>query len=773
MLSKDLEATLNYAFKGARKKRHEFMTVEHLLLALLDNEVASNVLLACDCDLSRLRGELVDFVDATTPLIPESETGRETQPTLGFQRVLQRAVFHVQSSGKREVTGANVLVAIFSEQESQAVYFLKQQDVARIDVVNYITHGISKIPGHAGNNESPSEQQEEEALGESSANPLDSFATNLNAEAEAGRIDPLIGRTDEVTRVVQVLSRRRKNNPLLVGESGVGKTAVAEGLAKLIVEGEVPDVLKDAEIYSLDLGALLAGTKYRGDFEKRFKALLGELKKNKHAVLFIDEIHTIIGAGAASGGVMDASNLLKPVLTSGDLRCIGSTTYQEYRGIFEKDRALSRRFQKIDVDEPDVDTTYQILKGLKSRFEDHHDLRYSDKALRAASELAGRYINDRYMPDKAIDVIDEAGAYQRLLPASKRKKLIGVTDMERVVASIAKIPPKHVSSSDIDALKSLETNLKMVVFGQDEAIDSLATAIKLSRAGLNEGEKPIGSFLFAGPTGVGKTEVSRQLAKIMGIELIRFDMSEYMERHTVSRLIGAPPGYVGFDQGGLLTEAVTKNPHSVVLLDEIEKAHPDVFNLLLQVMDHGTLTDNNGRKADFRNVILIMTTNAGAQEMSRASIGFTAQDHSTDGMEIIKKSFTPEFRNRLDSIIQFGALAPETIRTVVDKFLVNLQVQLDDKNVLLHVDDSAVDWFVEHGYSESMGARPMARLIQEKLKKSLAEDILFGELSDGGGEVYISAGDDIEIEIKSANGDSKSDRSKKKPGDKVLSKTGH
>jgi len=773
MLSKDLEATLNYAFKSARKKRHEFMTVEHLLLALLDNEVASNVLLACDCDLSRLRGELVDFVDATTPLIPESETGRETQPTLGFQRVLQRAVFHVQSSGKREVTGANVLVAIFSEQESQAVYFLKQQGVARIDVVNYITHGISKIPGHAGNNESPSEQQEEEALGESSANPLDSFATNLNAEAEAGRIDPLIGRTDEVTRVVQVLSRRRKNNPLLVGESGVGKTAVAEGLAKLIVEGEVPEVLKDAEIYSLDLGALLAGTKYRGDFEKRFKALLGELKKNEHAVLFIDEIHTIIGAGAASGGVMDASNLLKPVLTSGDLRCIGSTTYQEYRGIFEKDRALSRRFQKIDVDEPDVDTTYQILKGLKSRFEDHHDLRYSDKALRAASELAGRYINDRYMPDKAIDVIDEAGAYQRLLPASKRKKLIGVTDMERVVASIAKIPPKHVSSSDIDALKSLETNLKMVVFGQDEAIDSLATAIKLSRAGLNEGEKPIGSFLFAGPTGVGKTEVSRQLAKIMGIELIRFDMSEYMERHTVSRLIGAPPGYVGFDQGGLLTEAVTKNPHSVVLLDEIEKAHPDVFNLLLQVMDHGTLTDNNGRKADFRNVILIMTTNAGAQEMSRASIGFTEQDHSTDGMEIIKKSFTPEFRNRLDSIIQFGALAPETIRTVVDKFLVNLQVQLDDKNVLLHVDDSAVDWFVEHGYSESMGARPMARLIQEKLKKSLAEDILFGELSDGGGDVYISAGDDIEIEIKSANGDSKSEKSKKKPGDKALSKTGH
>ncbi|NKB31752.1 MAG: ATP-dependent Clp protease ATP-binding subunit ClpA [Pseudomonadales bacterium] len=749
MLSKDLEATLNSAFKGARRKRHEFMTVEHLLLALLDNEVASSVLLARDCDLSRLRGELVDFVDATTPLIPESETTRETQPTLGFQRVLQRAVFHVQSSGKREVTGANVLVAIFSEQESQAVYFLKQQDIARIDVVNFITHGISKIPGHAGGNESPAEQQEEETVPDTSANPLDSFATNLNAEAEAGRIDPLIGREDEVTRVVQVLSRRRKNNPLLVGESGVGKTAVAEGLAKLIIENDVPEVLKESVIYSLDLGALLAGTKYRGDFEKRFKALLAELKKNEHAILFIDEIHTIIGAGAASGGVMDASNLLKPVLTSGHLRCIGSTTYQEYRGIFEKDRALSRRFQKIDVDEPDIDTTYKILKGLKSRFEEHHDLRYSDKALKAASELAGRYINDRYMPDKAIDVIDEAGAFQRLQPSSKRKKLIQVTDMEKVVATIAKIPPKHVSSSDIDALKSLESNLKMVVFGQDKAIDTLSTAIKLSRAGLNEGEKPIGSFLFSGPTGVGKTEVSRQLAKIMGIELVRFDMSEYMERHTVSRLIGAPPGYVGFDQGGLMTEAITKNPHCVLLLDEIEKAHPDVFNLLLQVMDHGTLTDNNGRRADFRNVILIMTTNAGAQEMARASIGFTEQDHSTDGMEIIKKAFTPEFRNRLDAIVQFGILAPETIRTVVDKFLVNLQVQLDEKKVLLHVDEAAVDWFIEHGYSESMGARPLARLIQEKLKKALAEDILFGELADNGGDVYISAEDDITLDIKS------------------------
>ncbi|MEC8455168.1 MAG: AAA family ATPase, partial [Pseudomonadota bacterium] len=628
-----------------------------------------------------------------------------------------------------------------------AVFFLKQQDIARIDVVNYITHGISKIAGEGETSDPGTEQQEEGAPPENRTNPLESFATNLNSEAEAGRIDPLIGRLEEVTRVVQILSRRRKNNPLLVGESGVGKTAVAEGLARLIVEQQVPDVLSDSVIYSLDLGALLAGTKYRGDFEKRFKALLGELKKDENAVLFIDEIHTIIGAGAASGGVMDASNLLKPALTSGQLRCIGSTTYQEYRGIFDKDRALSRRFQKIDVEEPDIETTYKILKGLKQRFEEHHKLRYSDSSLKAASELAGRYINDRYMPDKAIDVVDEAGAYQQLQPASKRKKLIQATDMEKVVASIARIPAKHVSSSDVAALKNLEGNLKMVVFGQEEAIDSLATAIKLSRAGLNEQDQPIGSFLFSGPTGVGKTEVSRQLAKIMGIELLRFDMSEYMERHTVSRLIGAPPGYVGFDQGGLLTEAVTKNPHCVLLLDEIEKAHPDVFNLLLQVMDHGTLTDNNGRKADFRNVILIMTTNAGAQEMARASIGFTEQDHSSDGMGVIKKAFTPEFRNRLDGIIQFGSLSPETIRTVVDKFLVDLQVQLDGKGVVLHVDESARDWFVEHGYSEAMGARPMARLIQEKLKKALAEDILFGRLADGG-DVFVTAADSIEIRVE-------------------------
>ena len=750
MLSKDLEITLNFAFKHARKKRHEFLTVEHLLLALLDNKVALTVLEACDCNLGGLREGLVDFVDTTTPVIPESEEKRETQPTLGFQRVLQRAVFHVQSSGKPEVTGANILVAIFSEQESQAAYFLKQQDVARIDVVNFITHGISKTSGHIDDTETFTERQENRETEDAPSSSLESFATNLNAEAEAGRIDPLIGREDELTRVVQVLSRRRKNNPLLVGESGVGKTAIAEGLARKIVEKQVPHVLSESVIYSLDLGALLAGTKYRGDFEKRFKALLAELRKNEHAVLFIDEIHAIIGAGASSGGVMDASNLLKPVLTSNHLRCIGSTTYHEYRGIFEKDRALSRRFQKIDIGEPSIELTYQILKGLKSRFEEHHELRYSDKALKAASELAGRYINDRYMPDKAIDVIDEAGAFQRLLPSSKRKKLIQVTDMEKVVASIAKIPPKHVSSSDIDALKNLETNLKMVVFGQERAIKKLATAIKLSRAGLNENEKPIGSFLFSGPTGVGKTELSLQLAKIMGIELTRFDMSEYMERHTVSRLIGAPPGYVGFDQGGLLTEAITKNPHCVLLLDEIEKAHPDVFNLLLQVMDHGTLTDNNGRKADFRNVILVMTTNAGAQEMSRASIGFIEQDHSSDGMEIIKKSFAPEFRNRLDGIIQFGALAPKTIRTVVDKFLVNLQVQLDEKKVLLHVDDLAVDWFVKFGYSESMGARPMARLIQEKLKKALAEDILFGELAESGGDVYITVEkNDIKLDINS------------------------
>ena len=737
MLSKELEITLNLAFKSASDNKHEFMTVEHLLRALLDNETASNILKSCGCDLNALRSLLDDFIQSTTPITNGSESKAETQATLGFQRVLQRAVFHVQSSGKQEVTGANVLVAIFSEQESQAVYFLKQQKIARLDIVNFITHGISKTS--QGEDYEQENHERDGGDGPNTQNsPLVEFSTNLNERAELGKIDPLIGREKEVNRVVQILSRRRKNNPLLVGDSGVGKTAVAEGLARLIIEGRVPEVLSKSIIFSLDLGALLAGTKYRGDFEKRFKSLLNELKKNENAVLFIDEIHTIIGAGAASGGVMDASNLLKPALTSGDLRCIGSTTYQEYRGIFEKDRALSRRFQKIDIEEPDIDTTYKILRGLKPHFEKYHNLRYSDKSLKAASELADRYINDRFMPDKAIDVIDEAGAFQRLQPSSKRKKLIQVSDMERVVASIANVPPKHVTKSDIDSLKSLASNLKMVVFGQDEAIDSLATAIKLSRAGLNESEKPIGSFLFSGPTGVGKTEVSRQLANILGIELLRFDMSEYMERHTVSRLIGAPPGYVGFDQGGLMTEAVTKNPHSVLLLDEIEKAHPDVFNLLLQVMDHGTLTDNNGRKADFRNVILVMTTNAGAQEMARSSIGFSEQNHTSDGLEILKKTFTPEFRNRLDSIVQFSSLSKETIRTVVDKFLVALQVQLDDKNVVLHIDGSVVEWFVENGYSKSMGARPMGRLIQEKLKKPLAEDILFGKLSHSGGEVFVT-----------------------------------
>jgi ATP-dependent Clp protease ATP-binding subunit ClpA len=743
MLNRDLEITLNLAFKEARNKRHEFMTVEHLLLALLDNQAAIDVLNACAADIERLRRELVEFIDSTTPLIPKQDQERETQPTLGFQRVLQRAVFHVQSSGKGEVSGANVLVAIFSEQESQAVFFLKQQQIARIDIVNFISHGISKAGGEADQVQPDTESMDEET-GEaaSTANPLDAYATNLNEQARLGRIDPLVGRSQEVERVAQILVRRRKNNPLLVGEAGVGKTAIAEGLAKRIVDGEVPEILSEAVVYSLDLGALLAGTKYRGDFEKRFKALLKALKKRPHAILFIDEIHTIIGAGAASGGVMDASNLLKPLLTSGEMRCIGSTTYQEFRGIFEKDRALARRFQKVDVVEPSVEDTIQILRGLKSRFEDHHGIGYTDEALRTAAELAARYINDRHMPDKAIDVIDEAGAYQRLKPASERPEVIDVAEVEAIVAKIARIPPKHVSSSDKELLKNLERDLKLVVFGQDDAIDALASAIKLSRAGLKSAEKPVGSFLFSGPTGVGKTEVTRQLAKSLGVELLRFDMSEYMERHTVSRLIGAPPGYVGFDQGGLLTEAVTKNPHCVLLLDEIEKAHPEVFNLLLQVMDHGTLTDNNGRKADFRNVIIVLTTNAGAESMARASIGFTQQDHSTDASEVIKKAFTPEFRNRLDTIIQFGRLSHDSIKFVVDKFLTELQAQLEDKHVLLDVDESARNWLADHGYDPLMGARPMARLIQDKIKRPLAEAILFGELADHGGTVSISLRDD-------------------------------
>ncbi|MEP4484861.1 MAG: ATP-dependent Clp protease ATP-binding subunit ClpA [Halioglobus sp.] len=738
MLSKDLEQTLNDAFRSARAKRHEFMTVEHLLLALLDNNDAIGVLNACGADISGLRGDLVEFVDATTPLIPEDEDDRDTQPTLGFQRVLQRAVFHVQSSGKSEVNGANVLVAIFSEQESQAVYFLKTQSIARLDVVNYITHGISKVDEDGEASDDPTAASEDGTVDEGESNPLDSFATNLNEEAAAGHIDPLIGRIPEVERVAQILARRRKNNPLLVGESGVGKTAIAEGLAKMIVDGEVPEMLADSVVYSLDLGSLLAGTKYRGDFEKRFKGLLAELKRREGAILFIDEIHTIIGAGAASGGVMDASNLLKPLLTSGKLRCIGSTTFQEYRGIFDKDKALSRRFQKIDVLEPSVDDAYKILKGLKSRFEEHHGLRYTDKALRVATDLSARYITDRFLPDKAIDVIDEAGAYQQLQTPSKRKKVIGVGDIEAVIAKIARIPPKTVSHDDKEILQKLENNLQMVVFGQDKAITSLATSIKMARAGLRGGDKPIGSFLLAGPTGVGKTEVTRQLANILGLELIRFDMSEYMERHTVSRLIGAPPGYVGFDQGGLLTDAATKHPHAVILLDEIEKAHPDVFNLLLQVMDHGTLTDNNGRKADFRNVILIMTTNAGAENISRRSIGFTSQDHSTDGMEAINKMFTPEFRNRLDSIVQFEPLDEGVILTVVDKFLTELQGQLDEKRVTLNVDEDARLWLVEKGYDIHMGARPMERVIQEHIKKPLAEMVLFGPLAKTGGTANVT-----------------------------------
>jgi ATP-dependent Clp protease ATP-binding subunit ClpA len=740
MLSKELESTLNSAFRDAREKRHEFMTVEHLLLALLDNPTASKVLRACGAEIEKLKQELASYLDESTPMLPVKDE-RETQPTLGFQRVLQRAVFHVQSSGKKEVTGANVLVAIFGERESQAVYFLNRQNITRLDVVNYISHGISKVhdneegdafaPG--GDDDKPAE-----APGKS---PLEAYAVNLNQQALLGKIDPLIGRRSEVQRTVQILCRRRKNNPLYVGEAGVGKTAIAEGLAKMIVDGDVPDVLENSTIYALDLGALLAGTKYRGDFEKRLKGVLAQLNKEPGAILFIDEIHTIIGAGAASGGVMDASNLIKPMLASGDLRCVGSTTYQEYRGVFEKDRALSRRFQKIDVTEPTVEETIKILNGLKSRFEEHHSVKYSKQAVRTAAELSERYINERYLPDKAIDVIDEAGARQKLMPASKRRKVVSVGDIEAVVSKMARIPPKTVSTSDKDVLRTLDRDLKMVVYGQDDAIDTLSAAIKMARSGLREGKKPIGSFLFSGPTGVGKTEVTVQLARIMGIELVRFDMSEYMERHTVSRLIGAPPGYVGFDQGGLLTEAINKHPHAVLLLDEVEKAHPDVFNLLLQVMDHGTLTDNNGRKADFRNVVLVMTTNAGADQMSRPSIGFTEQDHSGDSGEAIKKMFTPEFRNRLDAVVQFGPLDEKTIGHVVDKFIIELESQLEEKRVTIEVDENARAWLAEHGFDKLMGARPMARIIQENIKRPLAEELLFGRL-EGGGHMRIGVDDD-------------------------------
>ncbi len=741
MLSKELEFTLNRAFKEAREKHHEYMTVEHMLLSLLDNPAAAKILRACGADAERLRREITAFIDETTPMIPANED-RDTQPTLGFQRVLQRAVFHVQSAGKKEVTGANVLVALFSEHESHSVYLLNQQDITRLDIVNYISHGISKVPGESAENEGHGDADEMRRDENEGTSPLESFAINLNEIARQGRIDPLIGRAAEVERTVQILCRRRKNNPLFVGEAGVGKTAIAEGLAKKIVDREVPEVLKDAVIYALDLGGLVAGTKYRGDFEKRLKAVLTQLKRQPCAILFIDEIHTIIGAGSASGGVMDASNLIKPVLASGDLRCIGSTTYQEYRGIFEKDRALARRFQKIDVEEPSVEETIEILKGLKSRFEAHHQVTYTNPALRAAAELSNRYINDRHLPDKAIDVIDEAGANVQLMSPAKRKKRIDVADVESIVAKIARIPPKKVSVSDIESLRNLDRDLKMVVYGQEAAIDALTAAIRMNRSGLGHEEKPIGSFLFTGPTGVGKTEVTRQLARILGMELIRFDMSEYMERHTVSRLIGAPPGYVGFDQGGLLTEEINKHPHAVLLMDEIEKAHPDVFNLLLQVMDHGTLTDNNGRKADFRNVVLVMTTNAGAEETARRSMGFAEQDHSTDGLEALKRYFTPEFRNRLDAVVQFSPLSAETIKSVVDKFIFELEHQLLDKKVFLVVDAAARAWIAEKGYDSRMGARPMARVIQNHIKKPLANELLFGSLVGGGSvRVYVEDGE--------------------------------
>ena len=735
MLDSELEKNLNDAFKLAHKKKHEFVTVEHLFLSLLDNNEALEVLNYCSADVEALQKNLETYITETTPVISE-EDDLEIQPTLGFQRVLQRAVFHVQSSGKKEVNGANLLAAIFSEKESHSVYLLQQEGITRLDVVSFISHGKDD------------EEFEEESLTEDKnkkardSSALEAFTLNLNQEAIEGKIDPLVGRKAEVERVIQILARRNKNNPLLVGESGVGKTAIAEGIAKLIVENKVPELVKDSTIYSLDMGALLAGTKYRGDFEKRLKLVLKELEEKGNSILFIDEIHTVIGAGATSGGVMDASNLLKPALSKNTLRFVGSTTYKEFRGIFEKDRALSRRFQKIEVLEPTVDETIKILKGLKSRFEKHHNIKYTENSLKAAAELSSRYINDRYLPDKAIDVIDEAGAKQQLLPKSKRKKTISEIDVEKIVASIARVPEKTVSSSDKVSLEKLEENLKRVIFGQDQAISSLAASIKLSRAGLGLVEKPVGSFLFSGPTGVGKTEVSKQLALIMGIEFIRFDMSEYMERHTVSRLIGAPPGYVGYDQGGLLTESVTKHPHSVILFDEMEKAHPEVFNILLQVMDHGTLTDNNGRKADFRNVVLVMTTNAGAHDMSRASMGFNAQDHTSDGVEIIKKTFSPEFRNRLDAMITFNPLSIEVIKTVVDKFLVELQAQLDEKKVQLEVSEKARDWIADKGYDKTMGARPMQRLIQENIKKPLAEEILFGQFSSKGGVVYVDQKED-------------------------------
>ncbi|WP_266181797.1 ATP-dependent Clp protease ATP-binding subunit ClpA [Dyella humicola] len=729
MFSKDLEVTIGQCYKQAREQRHEFMTVEHLLLALTDNQSALGALRACGVDLPRLTRELEKIIAETVPVLPHGDE-RDTQPTLGFQRVLQRAVYHVQSSGRKEVTGANVLVAIFGEKDSHAVYFLHQQEITRLDVVNYISHGIAKIGDEPSQSMPGGERDSED--GEPRGNPLSEYASNLNELALEGKIDPLIGRQDEIERTIQVLCRRRKNNPLYVGEAGVGKTALAEGLAKRIVDGDVPEVLENATIWSLDLGALVAGTKYRGDFEKRLKAVIGQLKKQTGAILFIDEIHTIIGAGSASGGTMDASNLIKPMLASGELRCIGSTTFQEFRGIFEKDRALARRFQKIDVVEPTVADSFEILKGLRSRFEEHHNVAYTIEALKAAVDLSVKHIPDRLLPDKAIDVIDEAGARQRLLPIDQRTGKVDVPEVEYIVAKMARIPAKQVSASDRDVLRNLERNLKMVVFGQDPAIEALAASIKMARSGLADPSKPIGCFLLAGPTGVGKTEVTKQLAMQLGIEMIRFDMSEYMEAHSVSRLVGAPPGYVGFDQGGLLTEAVTKHPHAVLLLDEIEKAHPDVFNILLQVMDRGVLTDTNGREANFKNVVVVMTTNAGAQQASRRGIGFVKQNHSMDAMEVIRRSFTPEFRNRLDAIIQFNALDFDHILRVVDKFLIELESQLTEKHVSLDVDADARRWLAEHGFDPQMGARPMARVILEKVKRPLADELLFGKLAEGG-----------------------------------------
>jgi len=746
MLNKELEFTLNLAFKEAREKRHEFMTVEHLLLALLDNPAAGNVLQACDTDIEVLRRDLTEFIDETTPRIPEEELERETQPTLGFQRVLQRAVFHVQSAGKTEVSGANVLAAIFSEQESQAVYFLRRENITRLDVINYISHGISKQQRqHFQDSMTPS-FEDDMMGGEAQESPLESYCLNLNKRAQAGKIDPLIGRDEELQRSIQVLCRRRKNNPLLVGEAGVGKTAIAEGLARRIVDGEVPEAIQHCIVYALDLGALLAGTKYRGDFEKRLKSVLKQLSEQDGGVLFIDEIHTIIGAGAASGGVMDASNLIKPLLANGELKCMGSTTYQEYRGIFEKDRALARRFQKIDVKEPTIDETFDILKGLKARLEEHHGVKFSIPSLKAAAELSSKHIHERFLPDKAIDVVDEAGAYQNLLTSSKRKKIISVTEIEEVVAKIARIPVKKISARDRDILKSLDRDLKLLVYGQDEAITALSSAVRLARSGLREETKPVGSFLFTGPTGVGKTEVTKQLANVLGVELLRFDMSEYMEKHTVSRLIGAPPGYVGYDQGGLLTEAVHKNPHAVLLLDEIEKAHPDLFNLLLQIMDHGTLTDTNGRPVDFRHVILVMTSNVGAEEISRNSIGFSKQNNQLDGSEILKRQFSPEFRNRLDAVINFRGLDTHTIGLIVDKFIMELEEQLSQKGVSLKVDKEARAWLIQHGYDEHMGARPMARLIQDEVKQPLAEELLFGKLANGGQAVLTMKDDKLFFE---------------------------